>query len=180
VRVALRTQQVIAHETGVASAIDPLGGSWHVEALTNRLEAEAYALFGTIDEAGGMVAAIERNVPQREIAEASYRFQREVEEGRRVVVGVNRYPVADDEPPPLHRHDPTLERRQVERLQAFRAGRDGARVEQRLAELSEAAARDDRNLLPPLVDAVRDGVTLGEICDAWRAVWGTWRERPVF
>jgi methylmalonyl-CoA mutase N-terminal domain/subunit len=180
VRVALRTQQVIAHETGVASAIDPLGGSWHVESLTNRLEAEAYALFRVIDEAGGMVAAIEGNLPQREIAEASYRFQREVEDGRRVVVGVNRYPVADDEPPPLHRHDPALERKQIERLHALRARRDAARVEQRLAELGEAAARDDRNLLPLLVEAVRDGVTLGEICDAWRAVWGTWRERPVF
>jgi methylmalonyl-CoA mutase N-terminal domain/subunit len=180
VRVALRTQQVIAHETGVASAIDPLGGSWHVESLTNRLEAEAYALFRVIDEAGGMVAAIEGNLPQREIAEASYRFQREVEDGRRVVVGVNRYPLADDEPPPLHRHDPALERKQIERLHALRARRDAARVEQRLAELGEAAAHDDRNLLPLLVEAVRDGVTLGEICDAWRAVWGTWRERPVF
>jgi methylmalonyl-CoA mutase N-terminal domain/subunit len=180
VRIALRTQQVIAHETGVASAIDPLGGSWHVESLTNRLETEAYALFQLIDDAGGMVEAIERNVPQREIAEASYRYQREVEEGRRVVVGVNRYPVADDEPPPLHRHDEALERKQAERLRALRARRDATRVEQHLAAIAEASASEDRNLMPLLVEAVRDDVTLGEICDTWRAVWGTWRERPVF
>ena len=180
VRLALRTQQVIAHETGVVNTIDPLGGSYHVEALTNRLEAEAYELFRRIDELGGMVAAIEQNMPQREIAEAAFRYQQEVESGRRVVVGVNRYLTGSEEQVEILRIDPELERKQVARLQAFKARRDSAVVERRLAELAEAASRPDRNLMPVLVDAVRDGATLGEICDAWRHTWGTWREQPVF
>jgi methylmalonyl-CoA mutase N-terminal domain/subunit len=180
VRLALRTQQVIAHETGVVNAIDPLGGSYHVEALTNRLEEEAYELFRRIDELGGMVAAIEQNMPQREIAEAAFRYQQEVESGRRLVVGVNRYRSEGDEEVPILRIDPELERKQVERLGAFKARRDGAVVERRIAELGQAASVPDRNLMPVIVDAVRDGVTLGEICDTWRETWGTWREQPVF
>ncbi len=180
VRLALRTQQVIAHETGVVNSIDPLGGSYHVEALTNRLEEEAYELFRRIDDLGGMVAAIEENMPQREIAEAAYRYQQEVEADERIVVGVNRYQTADDGKIHILRIDPDLEGKQIERLQAFKARRDSAVVERRIAELSEAAAVPDRNLMPVIVEAVRDGVTLGEICDTWRAVWGTWREQPVF
>jgi methylmalonyl-CoA mutase, N-terminal domain len=180
VRLALRTQQVIAHETGVVNAIDPLGGSYHIEALTNRLEAEAYELFRRIDELGGMVAAIEQNMPQREIADAAYRYQQEVESGERVVVGVNRYLTGSDEQVDILRIDPELERKQVERLQAFKARRDSAVVERRLAELAEAASVEGRNLMPVIVDAVREGVTLGEICDTWRQTWGTWREQPVF
>ena len=180
VRLALRTQQVIAHETGVVNTIDPLGGSYHVEALTNRLEAEAYELFRRIDELGGMVAAIEQNMPQREIAEAAYRYQQEVEAEQRIVVGVNRYRTSGDEEVNILRIDPDLERKQIERLRAFKARRDSAVVEQRLAELAEAASRPDRNLMPVIVDSVRDGVTLGEICDAWRHTWGIWREQPVF
>jgi methylmalonyl-CoA mutase, N-terminal domain len=180
VRLALRTQQVIAHETGVVNTIDPLGGSYHVEALTNRLEAEAYELFRRIDELGGMVAAIEQNMPQREIAEAAYRYQQEVEADRRIVVGVNRFLTEGDEEIHILRIDPELERKQIERLRAFKAARDSGLVERRIAELSEAASVPDRNLMPVIVDAVRDGVTLGEICDAWRGVWGTWREQPVF
>ena len=180
VRLALRTQQVIAHETGVVNAIDPLGGSYHVEALTNRLEAEAYELFRRIDELGGMVAAIEQNMPQREIADAAYRYQQEVESGERVVVGVNRYLTGSDEQVDILRIDPELERKQVERLQAFKARRESAVVERRLAELAEAASVEGRNLMPVIVDAVRGGVTLGEICDTWRQTWGTWREQPVF
>src|SRR6187431_124387 len=116
VRLALRTQQVILHETGAVHSADPLGGSWLVEALTNRLEAEAYELFGRIDELGGMVAAIEQNVPQREIAEAAYRYQQEVESGERVVVGVNRYRTEGEEEVNILRIDPDLERKQIERL----------------------------------------------------------------
>jgi methylmalonyl-CoA mutase N-terminal domain/subunit len=180
VRLALRTQQVIAHETGVVNGIDPLGGAYHVEALTNRLEEEAYELFRRIDELGGMVAAIEDNMPQREIAEAAYRYQQEIESGERVIVGVNRYQTTGDEEIHILRIDPTLERKQIERLEAFKARRDSALVEQRLAELADAASVEGRNLMPVIVDAVRDGVTLGETCDAWRQVWGTWREQPVF
>jgi methylmalonyl-CoA mutase N-terminal domain/subunit len=180
VRLALRTQQVIAHETGVVNTIDPLGGSFHVEALTNRLEAEAYELFRRIDELGGMVAAIEQNMPQREIAEAAYRYQQEVEADERIVVGVNRYRTDGEEEIHILRIDPTVERRQIDRLRAFKARRDSAVVESRIAELAEASSRPDRNLMPVLVDAVKDGVTLGEICDTWRRTWGTWREQPVF
>jgi methylmalonyl-CoA mutase, N-terminal domain len=180
VRLALRTQQVIAHETGVVNTIDPLGGSYHVEALTNRLEGEAYAYFRRIDELGGMVAAIEQNMPQREIAEAAYRYQQEVEADERIVVGVNRYRTAGEDEINILRIDPELERKQIERLRAFKARRDTRAVEGRIAELADASSRPDRNLMPVLVDAVRDGVTLGEICDTWRRVWGTWREQPVF
>jgi methylmalonyl-CoA mutase, N-terminal domain len=171
---------VIAHETGVVNTIDPLGGSYHVEALTNRLEAEAYELFRRIDELGGMVAAIEQNMPQREIAEAAFRYQQEVESEQRVVVGVNRYRTTGEEEVNILRIDPDLERKQIERLTAFKARRDSAAVETRLAELTAAASRPDRNLMPVIVDSVRDGVTLGEICDTWRHTWGTWREQPVF
>ena len=180
VRLALRTQQVIAHETGVVNTIDPLGGSYHVEALTNRLEAEAYELFRRIDELGGMLAAIEQNMPQREIADSAYRYQQEVEAEERVVVGVNRYQADAEDEIPILRIDPDLERRQIERLHAFKSRRDSAAVERRVAELADAASADGRNLMPVVVDAVRDGVTLGEICDTWRHVWGTWREQPVF
>ncbi|HEU0337528.1 MAG TPA: methylmalonyl-CoA mutase family protein [Gaiellaceae bacterium] len=180
VRLALRTQQVIAHETGVVNTIDPLGGSYFVEHLTNRLEEEAYAIFRRLEHAGGMVEAIKQNVPQREIAEASFRYQAEVEAGQRVVVGVNRYLVADEEPLETLKIDPALEGKQIERLQALRARRDTALVERSLAELKQAAADPGRNLMPPIVDAARAYVTLGEMCDALRDVWGTWTETPVF
>jgi methylmalonyl-CoA mutase, N-terminal domain len=180
VRLALRTQQVIAHETGVVNTIDPLGGSYFIEHLTNRLEEEAYAIFRRLEHAGGMVEAIKQNIPQREIAEASFRYQAEVEAGQRVVVGVNRYLVAEEEPLETLKIDPALEGKQIERLQALRARRDTAMVERTLAELRQAAADPVRNLMPPIVDAARAYVTLGEMCDALRDVWGTWRETPVF
>jgi methylmalonyl-CoA mutase N-terminal domain/subunit len=180
VRLALRTQQVIAHETGVVNTIDPLGGSYFLEHLTNRLEEEAYAIFRRLEHAGGMVEAIKQNIPQREIAEASFRYQAEVEAGQRVVVGVNRYLVAEEEPLETLKIDPALEGKQVERLQALRARRDAAAVERTLAELKQAAADPARNLMPAIVDGARAYVTLGEMCDALRDVWGTWRETPVF
>jgi methylmalonyl-CoA mutase N-terminal domain/subunit len=179
VRLALRTQQVIAHETGVVNTIDPLGGAYYLEELTNRLEAEAYRYFQLIDELGGMVAAIEQNYPQREIAEAAFRYQSEVESGERVVVGVNRYEADEEEPIPILRIDPALEERQVQRLQAMRAARDPGPVESRLAALRGAAAGDE-NLMPPLIAAAQAQVTMGEMCDTLRDVWGTWRETPVF
>jgi methylmalonyl-CoA mutase N-terminal domain/subunit len=170
---------VIAHETGVVNTIDPLGGSYYLEELTNRLEAQAYEIFAEIDRLGGMVAAIEQNYPQREIAEAAYRYQQEVEAGQRIVVGVNGYQVDDEEPIPILKIDLEAERTQVARLEAFKASRDAAAVEQRLAELRRAAA-GDTSLMPPIIEAARAGVTMGEMCDAWRQVWGTWRETPVF
>jgi methylmalonyl-CoA mutase N-terminal domain/subunit len=179
VRLALRTQQVIAHETGVVNTIDPLGGSYYVEDLTNRLEAEAYDYFDRIEKLGGVVPAIKENFFQREIAEASFRYQAEVEAKQRIIVGVNRYELAD-EPIEILKIDPALEGQQIERVQALRARRDSAKVEAGLARLKEGAAREDVNLMPALVDAARDYVTLGEMCDALREVWGVWRETPVF
>jgi methylmalonyl-CoA mutase N-terminal domain/subunit len=180
VRLALRTQQVIAHETGVVSSIDPLGGAYHVERLTNELERQAYEYFERIEALGGVIEAIKENFFQREIADASFRYQSEVERGKRIVVGVNRYELEDEPPIELLRIDPALERQQIERVQALRARRDSAVVERELGRLREAAARDDVNLMPIIVDAARAYVTMGEMCDAWREVWGVWRETPVF
>jgi methylmalonyl-CoA mutase, N-terminal domain len=180
VRLALRTQQVIAHETGVVNTIDPLGGSYYLEDLTNRLEREAYDYFDRIEKLGGVVAAIKENFFQREIAEASFRYQAEVEARQRVVVGVNRYVLEDEPELEILRIDPSLEQKQIERVQAVRSRRDAAAVEQALAALKEGAAREDVNLMPLIVDASRAYVTLGEMCDALREVWGVWRETPVF
>jgi methylmalonyl-CoA mutase, N-terminal domain len=180
VRLALRTQQVIAHETGVVNTIDPLGGSYYVEELTNRLEAEAYDYFERIRQLGGVVAAIKENFFQREIAEASFTYQSEVEQKQRIVVGVNRYEVEDERPVEILKIDPALERKQIERVQALRARRDSAAVESALGGLKRDAASEDRNLMPPIVEASRAYVTMGEMCDALREVWGVWRETPVF
>jgi methylmalonyl-CoA mutase, N-terminal domain len=180
VRLALRTQQVIAHETGVVNSIDPLGGSYYVEDLTNRLEAEAYDYFDRIRRLGGVIPAIKENFFQREIAEASFRYQHEVEQKQRIVVGVNRYTHADEEPLELLRIDPALEEKQIRRVQALRARRDTPAVEAVLARLKEDAASEGRNLMPPIVDAAKAYVTMGEMCDALREVWGVWRETPVF
>jgi methylmalonyl-CoA mutase, N-terminal domain len=180
VRIALRTQQVIAHETGVTNTIDPLGGSYYVEHLTNELERQAYDYFERIDALGGVVAAIHENFFQREIADASFRYQSEVERGERVVVGVNRYQVDGERLPEILRIDQALERKQVERVRDVRARRDSGAVEAALARLKEDAAYDDRNLMEPIVAAARAYVTMGEMCDALREVWGVWRETPVF
>jgi methylmalonyl-CoA mutase N-terminal domain/subunit len=180
VRIALRTQQVIAHETGVVNALDPLGGSYYVEHLTAELERQAHEYFDRIEKLGGVVAAIKDNFFQREIAESSFRYQSEVEAGQRVIVGVNRYQLSDEVQPDLLKVDPALEAKQVERVQALRAKRDSAQVEAALARLKEDAGRDDRNLMPAILDASRVYVTMGEMCDAWREVWGVWRETPVF
>ena len=180
VRIALRTQQVIAHESGVVDTIDPLGGAWFIEDLTNRLEAEAYEYFDRIEKLGGVIEAIKENFFQREIAEASFRFQSEVEAGERVIVGVNRYQLEDEGPLEILSIDSALEGQQIERVQALRARRDSAAVERGLAALREAAARDGVNLMPIIVDCARDYVTMGEMCDVLREVWGIWRETPVF
>jgi methylmalonyl-CoA mutase N-terminal domain/subunit len=178
-RLALRTQQVIAFESGVANTPDPLGGSWFVEQLTDEIEAAAYDYFARIDELGGMVEAIRRNFPQREIADASFAYQREVDERRRIVVGVNDF-VAEDEPETeILRIDPALERKQVERLAKTRAERDSAAVESALAELKTAAA-GEANLMDPIVAAARARATEGETIAALQEVFGTYTESPVF
>src|ERR1700742_2180071 len=154
VRIALRTQQVIAHETGVANTADPLGGSYFVEAMTDRMEELAYGYFRKIDELGGMVEAVKRNYPQREIADAAFALQERIDGGEQVVVGVNRYTEGDDGETPLLHIDPALERKQIGRLQASRAKRDGAEVERTLAALRSAAG-GEANLMPSLVACAR-------------------------
>jgi methylmalonyl-CoA mutase, N-terminal domain len=179
VRIALRTQQIIAHETGVTNTIDPLGGSYFVEVLTDRMEEAAYDYFARIDQLGGMVEAIKQNFPQREIADASFHYQQQVDDQRRIVVGVNRYQVLDDKPLEIHRIDPTLEKKQIGRVQAARARRDASAVEASLAQLKTAAA-SDQNLMDPLLDAARAHATEGEIVEALQEVFGTYTETPVF
>jgi methylmalonyl-CoA mutase N-terminal domain/subunit len=180
VKIALRTQQVIAHETGVVNAIDPLGGSYYLEDLTNRLEAEAYEYFGRIRELGGVIAAIKENFFQREIADASFRYQTEVESGQRVIVGVNRYEDPDEKEIEILAIDRALEQKQVDRVRALRSRRDAVTVEESLARLKRDAAEDGVNLMPAIIDASKAYVTMGEMCDALRDVWGVWRETPVF
>jgi methylmalonyl-CoA mutase N-terminal domain/subunit len=179
VRIALRTQQIIAHETGVTNSIDPLGGSYMVEALTDEMEAAAYEYFRRIDELGGMVEAVKTNFCQREIADASFELQQRIDAGERIVVGVNAYADGDDGETPILRIDPALERKQIGRVQAVRSRRDAARVELALADL-RAAAGSQRSLMPLLVDAARVHATEGEIVHALQDVWGAYTETPVF
>jgi methylmalonyl-CoA mutase N-terminal domain/subunit len=179
VRVALRTQQIIATETGVPNTADPLGGSWFVEKLTDEMERAAYEYFARIDELGGMVEAIRRNFPQREIAEASFRYQQELNERRRIVVGVNDFVQEGEEATPILRIDPSLEGKQTDRLASTRAARDGAAVESTLAELKRAAATE-ANLMPPIIEAARTQATEGEMIATMQEVFGTYTESPVF
>jgi methylmalonyl-CoA mutase N-terminal domain/subunit len=173
-RLALRTQQVIACETGVADVADPLGGSYLVETWTDEIADRARALIAKVDALGGSVAAIEGGFFAREIEEAAYAAQRELEEGRRLVVGVNTFREEGDIAPPLLTVDPRIEREQVERLRAFRAARDSAPVRRSLEELKDSA-REDRNLIPPILTAVASSATLGEIVEALKTVWGEHR-----
>jgi len=179
VRVALRTQQVIAVESGVTNTADPLGGSWFVEKLTDEMEEAAYGYFARIDELGGMVEAIRRNFPQREIADAAFTYQRELDERKRIVVGVNDFTQEGEAPTPILRIDPALEKKQVDRLAATKAKRDSAEVESALTELKRAAATEE-NLMPPIIAAARARVTEGEMIAAMQEVFGTYTESPVF
>jgi methylmalonyl-CoA mutase, N-terminal domain len=180
VSVALRTQQVIAYETGVTNTVDPLGGSWFIEALTDQMEARCYEYFAKIDQLGGMVEAVKRNYPQREIAEAAFTHQREIDAGERVVVGVNRYVLEHEQPIPTLRVDPGVERKQISRLHAARARRDGAAVEATLGALREHAANERHNLMEPLLDCARAGASEGEIVQSLQRVFGDYTETPVF
>ncbi len=180
-RLALRVQQVIAHESGVVNALDPLGGSYLVEALTQELEEEARAYFRRIEDLGGVIPAIRMGFFQREIAEASYRYQREVDEGQRVVVGVNSYVLEEPIEIPILRVDPSGEgyRRQVERLRQLRRERDNRQVARCLRRL-EQACRGQENVMPHLIEAVKAYCTLGEICDVMRHVFGTYQEEAIY
>jgi methylmalonyl-CoA mutase N-terminal domain/subunit len=177
-RLALRTQQIIAEESGVTNTIDPLAGSYFVESLTDRLEAGAVDYIRRIDEMGGMVRAIERGFPQKEIAEAAYRYQQQIDDGTKSVVGVNRHAEGDDHEVSLLRIGPDVERAQLDRLRRTRAGRDAARHVAALGAL-EAAARTEENLMPHILEAVRAYASVQEICDALKRVFGVYRETQV-
>jgi methylmalonyl-CoA mutase N-terminal domain/subunit len=179
VRIALRTQQIVAHESGVASTIDPLGGSYYVEALTDRIEAEAFAYIDRIEAMGGMVRAIEKGYAQKEIQDAAYRYQKAVEAKERVVVGVNKFCMAEESPKDLLRVDPQLRELQLRKLAEVRKNRDNAKVEHSLAELGAAAAGEDANLMPIIIEAVSEYASLGEICSVLRARFGEHKESIV-
>ncbi len=180
VRVALRTQQIIAEESGVTNTIDPLGGSYFVEALTDRMERDALAYIDRIEEMGGIVAAIERGYPQKEIADASFRYQQQIDRGEKVIVGVNRYqiPTAEDTPVEILRISHEVEERQLARLRRVKAERDGRAVEAALTRLAEAC-RGEANTFGPILEAVRAYATVGEIALAMKTVFGTWEETSV-
>ena len=180
VRVALRTQQVLAHESGVANTIDPLAGSYYVEALTNEMEEEAYKYFEKVEALGGVVDAIEKGFFQREIAEASYRYQKEIDSGDRKIVGVNDYVLEGEKITiPVLKIDPKVERHQIERTQKIRKNRDNKKVKAALDGL-RIASEGEENVMPHIVSAVREYATIGEIFEVWRELWGEWDEPKIF
>jgi methylmalonyl-CoA mutase N-terminal domain/subunit len=180
VKLAVRTQQIIANEIGVTNTVDPLGGSYFVEALTDRMEELAYDYFRRIDELGGMVEAVKQGFPQREIADAAFALQQEIDGKERVVVGVNEYLEPEEKEVEILHVDPALERKQVDRVRAVRERRDDGVVERVLGDLKQAAAQPDRNLMPALLECTRADVTEGEIIAALQEVFGTYREAPIF
>ncbi|TMI75185.1 MAG: methylmalonyl-CoA mutase [Bacillati bacterium ANGP1] len=178
VMIALRTQQIIAYESGATNTVDPLGGSYFVEALTNRVEAEAEAYIRKIDDLGGMVRAVELGYPQREIADASYRYQQQLERREKIVVGINEFAGPHAQPIQILRIDPHVERRQVERLQRVRKERDSRQARRALDALQRAGERGE-NTMDRVVDCVRASATVGEICDVFRTVYGEYKEPAI-
>jgi len=176
--IALRTQQILSEETGVSNTIDPLAGSYFVEALTNRIEEEALEYIQKIDDMGGMLAAIDKGYPQMEIAEAAYHYQKLIDEGKKAVVGVNKF-VTDHPPITIWKMDPEIERRQLKRLQEVKETRNAQKVRDHLNEL-RGAAEGDENLMPHIINAVREYATLQEICDVFREVFGTYTDPGMF
>ncbi|TFF96502.1 methylmalonyl-CoA mutase [Candidatus Thorarchaeota archaeon] len=180
VRVALRTQQVLAHESGVANTIDPLAGSYYVEALTNEMEEEAYKYFDKVDALGGVVDAIEKGFFQQEIANAAYRYQKEIESNDRIIVGVNEFTLEDEDITiPVLKISPEVEKRQVERLNRIRKERDSKKVQEALDGLRKASEGKE-NVMPHIVDAVKAYASVGEIFQVWRDLWGEWEEPKIF
>ncbi len=180
VKIALRTQQIIAYETGVTNTVDPLGGSYYVEWLTMKMEQEAEKYFEQIDKLGGVIEAIEQGFIQKEIANASYKYQQEIDNKLRIIVGVNAFQEPDEQIEiPILTITPEVEAKQIARLREVKASRNPAAVEQSLAKIRQAA-QDGTNLMPPLVEAMHHYVTLGEICDVLREVFGIYEETPVF
>jgi methylmalonyl-CoA mutase N-terminal domain/subunit len=177
-RIALRTQQVIAYESGAPQTIDPLAGSYYIESLTNQIETRAAEYLGKIEVLGGMLRAIERGYPQQEIQNAAYEYQQAVDREEAIVVGVNRFHLDEEKPIPIQRIDPALEPKQIERLRALRARRDAGRW-QSAVQAVEDAARSGENVMPRILAAVEAYATVGEISDAMRLVFGEYREAVV-
>jgi methylmalonyl-CoA mutase N-terminal domain/subunit len=179
VRVALRTQQIIAHESGATNTIDPLAGSYYVEALTNEMEEKAMEYIQKVDDMGGAIVAIEKGFFQKEIADSSYRYQKEIDEKERTIVGVNDYKIKKEEyPMELLRVDPKVEKEQVANLQKMKETRNSRKVEETLGKL-ESSADKDENLMPTIIEAVKAYATLGEICSVLRKVYGEYKELIV-
>jgi methylmalonyl-CoA mutase N-terminal domain/subunit len=178
VSIALRTQQVLAEETGVANTIDPLAGSYFVESLTHRIEEEAWDYIQKIDEMGGMVSAIERGYPQAEIADSAYKYQKQVDSGEKVIVGVNKY-VTDHPPIAIWRMSPEIEERQLERLRQVKQNRNDSKVKECLDQIRNVS-KNGENLMPHILNAVREYATLQEICDVWRDVFGRYTDPGYF
>ena len=180
VTIALRTQQIIAHESGVVNSIDPLGGSYFVEWLTDKMVEETFAYFDRIEKLGGVLPAIKKGFFQQEIAKSAYEYQKQIDAKKRVVVGVNDFLTGEEAPIPTLKIDPEIERKQVERLQKLRKERDNKKMEKSLRELEKAAESNDRNLMPYFMDAVRNCATLGETCQVLRDVYGEYEEPALF
>jgi methylmalonyl-CoA mutase N-terminal domain/subunit len=176
--IALRTQQILAHESKAADVVDPLAGSYFVESLTAELEKRAEALIARVDDLGGMVAAIEKGFPQKEIQNAAYAYQKAVEKGTQVVVGVNKFTVANEKMPDLLRVDEALGGQRRRQIQDLRERRDNGAVRAKLEAL-QTAAKGTTNLMPPILDAVKSLATVGEICGALREIFGEYQERLV-
>jgi len=177
--IALRTQQIIAEESGIANTIDPLGGSYFVEALTNQMEEEAFALIKKIDDMGGMLAAIEKSFPQREIADSAYHYQKQIDENQKTVVGVNKYITEEKLPVDILEIDDTLEKMQIEKLHRVKNDRDSRRVRESLEKLGDACA-GNRNVMDPIIDAVKAHATLQEVCDVFRRTFGEYRDPGIY
>jgi len=173
--IALRTQQILADEIGVTNTIDPLAGSYFVESLTKQMEEKAWEYINKIDNMGGMLAVIDKGFPQMEIADAAYHYQRQIDKGEKVMVGVNKYVVKEKAPPEILRIDEAVEEKQIARLQEVKKERDNRRVIQILSDL-RAASKTDKNLMPYVIEAVREYTTEQEICDVWRDIFGEYRD----
>ena len=178
-KVALRTQQIIAEETGVTNSIDPLGGSYLVEEMTSKMERMAFEYIQKIDEQGGMINAIENGYPQNEIANAAYLYEQQVNSGEKTVVGVNKYKLDDEISIPIHKFDESVEDRQINDLKKLKESRDKEKIKYLLMNIRDSAV-EERNLMPPIIDAVREYVTLGEICNVFRDTFGMYKDPAHF
>lgn len=173
--IALRTQQIIAEESGVTNTIDPLGGSYYIEALTNEMEKGTHEYFKKLDDLGGMVSAIEKGFPQNEIREAGYTYQKEIDNNERMIVGVNKFTAKEEQPIETLKIEPEIEKKQVEKLRAFKKNRDSNGINKALDDLKKTAESSE-SVLPPITKALKLYATVGEVCNAMKEVFGEYKE----